>query len=94
MTPVVGTDFTPDPYRRRRRPTREVRVGDVGIGYLRRLTNLESLNLYGTRTTDRGLEHLRALKKLKDLYLTDLKLSAGAVEALKKALPGVAVAGP
>jgi hypothetical protein len=34
------------------------------------------------------------MKRLRDLYLTDLKLSPEALAALKQALPDVTVAGP
>jgi len=78
------------------------RVTGAGLEALPRGRLLE-LNLRKTRVrslrglsgfSSAGLEHLKGLKKLKDLYLTDLKISKEAVEKLKKAIPGLSVAGP
>ena len=67
---------------------------DAGLAHLAPLTRIESVNLYGTGVTDAGLKHLYGMKKMRDLYLTDLKRSESAIAALKKALPRVTVAGP
>jgi Leucine Rich repeat len=45
------------------------RVDDGGLAYLRRLYNLEHLNLSSTRVTDRGLEIVAGLRRLQWLNL-------------------------
>jgi len=52
---------------------------------------LESVNLYGTRVTDAGVEKLKSLPKLKRLYLWQTDVSEGAIGKLKEALPGLEI---
>ena len=42
---------------------------DDGLKYLRDLTRMEDLDLYGVKTTDAGVEHLRNMKGLRRLNL-------------------------
>jgi hypothetical protein len=51
-------------------------------------SSLESLNLFGTEVTDEAIQHLAALKNLKNLNLRRSKVTPAGVEALSKALPG------
>ena len=45
------------------------KVGDAGMAHLGRLTNLDILNLTGTRVSDAGLAHLAGLTNLETLCL-------------------------
>ena len=58
------------------------------------LTQLQWLNLYGTRVTDAGLQHLKGLTRLQSLDLTGSAVTAAGVRDLKKALPKVQICGP
>jgi hypothetical protein len=45
------------------------KVTDVGLEYLKGLTDLQSLDLTETQVTDAGLVHLKGLTRLQRLYL-------------------------
>ena len=49
------------------------------------------MNLYGTEITDRGLDELAGLSKLKSLYLWQTKVTEAGVSKLKKALPNLEI---
>jgi hypothetical protein len=51
------------------------------------LKPLVSLVLDGTKVTDKGLEHLKDLKRLQFLSLFDTKVTKAGVAAIQKALP-------
>jgi hypothetical protein len=64
------------------------KVDDVGLESLKGgLTNIQSLNLMTTETTDAGLKHLMGLSNLRSLDLTNTKVTDAGVEELQKALP-------
>lgn len=63
-------------------------VNDETLKSIAIFEHLEQLWLNGDITiTDAGLEHLKGLKRLRDLSLTDAPVSAGAVERLRMSLP-------
>jgi Leucine-rich repeat (LRR) protein len=69
---------------------------DAGIVDLMDLKNLEVLYLRNDWTTplkvtDAGLMHLKGLNKLKSLVLYNMRLTPGAIDELKKAIPGLEV---
>jgi hypothetical protein len=47
----------------------QVRLSDAGVAHLAPLVNLKSLDLQGHEISDAGLESLRDLKKLQQLYV-------------------------
>jgi hypothetical protein len=49
------------------------------------------LNLYHTSVSDAGLAQLQGLKKLKNVYLWQSKVTDEGAETLKKALPTLSV---
>ena len=51
------------------------------------LSQLEVLELKGTKITDTGLEHLKGLKRLQILSLFQTKVTDAGIERLQKALP-------
>jgi hypothetical protein len=51
--------------------------------------NLEYLNLYGTKVTDAGLQHLKGLAKLKKLYLWQTEVTKDGADGLIAAIPGL-----
>ncbi|MEX1096793.1 MAG: hypothetical protein WED34_12155 [Planctomycetales bacterium] len=69
----------------------KTKIGDAGLAHLKGLENLEYLNLYGTQVTDEGLKQLSGLKKLKKVYVWETQVTETGADALKKALPEVAV---
>ena len=52
-----------------------VRLHDVDLDCLDRLTQLRELGLGKTKVTDSGLRNLRNLTKLKELYLVETKIT-------------------
>jgi hypothetical protein len=58
-------------------------VTGVGLEHLRKLTNLESLSLFGTRISDSSLEHLRGPAGLKILNLRETGVSDAGLEHLR-----------
>jgi hypothetical protein len=67
-------------------------IGDAGLQHLAKLTSLKNLSLKDTRVGDAGLKHLVGLKKLTYLSLSKKGgPSEDAINALKKALPELAV---
>jgi Leucine-rich repeat (LRR) protein len=67
------------------RLTGGIQISDLGLGKLGKLKKLRSLELSGARLTP------ATLPRLKLLYLTDTKTTPAAVEAFRKAQPGVFV---
>ncbi len=55
------------------------------------MPKLRTLWLDATQLTDAGLAQLKGLSTLKNLSLTKTKVTSSGVEALRKALPQVAV---
>ena len=66
-------------------------LGDEVAPGLSRLRYLESLNLTGTRVTDKTLEVLRGLPLLKQLYLWQTAISPAAIARLQQARPQLRV---
>ena len=66
-----GTDFTTD----------------EGLSSVGKLGQLQVLGLSHTKTNDTRLKHLRGLKKLEQLELSDTSVSEAGLAALKQALP-------
>ncbi|MGH7138792.1 MAG: DUF4240 domain-containing protein [Pirellulales bacterium] len=62
-------------------------INDDGLELLRHLPALEKVFLAKSQVTDRGLRHIRGLKKLKYLDLRDTKISGEALAKLLQALP-------
>lgn len=62
---------------------RSVEIGDQVLGYLRGLTQLESINLYRTRVTDSGLSQLSGLANLEFLNLYGTAVTDAGLKALK-----------
>ena len=63
----------------------------LGCPTLKGLTNLQHLNLDGTKITDAGLPHLKGLTSLKELRLLDTGVTGTAVEELRQALPSLTI---
>ena len=64
-------------------------LGDIGLGELARLpaaNTLESLNLYATGITDRGVDSLGKFTALDRIYLWQTKLTPTGIERLHKVL--------
>jgi hypothetical protein len=72
------------------------RVTDRSLSSLRELPNLKSLTLFhenrlGSTFSDAGLQHLKALKKLKRLNVSDGWASDAAVKSLQAAMPNCTI---
>ena len=63
------------------------RVTDKGMVHLKNLTNLQRLNLNGTKITDEGLIHLKKLANLQTLFLSRTNITDAGVADLQMALP-------
>ena len=63
---------------------------DEGLKYLAPLNGLEFLFLFDTRITDAGLEQLKSLASLQDVYLPK-GISEAAMQNLQAALPNAHV---
>jgi hypothetical protein len=61
------------------------------LASLKTLPNLTYLNLYGTKVTDAGLEHLKGMKFLRNVYVWQTKVTEAGAKKLKAALPNVDV---
>jgi hypothetical protein len=55
---------------------------------LKGLAQLQSLNLFGTPITNEGLENLKGMDQLKQLYLGVTQATPDRIRELKKELPG------
>ena len=66
-------------------------VTDAGLASVKNLSQLQVLNVFGTQMTSAGWEHMSGLENLRMLYITDVKLKADVVNALKKKLPRLVV---
>jgi hypothetical protein len=65
------------------------------VGQLRELVEFHSeLKLRGTRITDSGLAHLKALTSLKGLDLRETTISEVGLDGLRQALPGLTIDEP
>jgi hypothetical protein len=51
--------------------------------------NLEGLQLADNPVTDRGLEHLRGLTKLKELYIRGTRVTDEGIKKLQAAIPSL-----
>ena len=63
----------------------------INIPFLASLSQLEYLNLYGTRITDKSLKSLSALKNLRQLFVWQTGVTTKGVEELRKSLPKLKV---
>ena len=63
--------------------------GDDGLKYVRRLRNLQILQIHGAQVTDRGLEHLRGMRSLASVQLFGTQATREGADAIAKALPNV-----
>ena len=64
------------------------KIADAGLAHLKRLTNLQNLDLMGTQITDAGLVHLKGMTNLQDLNLYGCpNITDSGVAELQKALP-------
>ena len=68
-------------------------ITDNSIGFLKRLTRLEYLDISSVKVTDSGLNQLKGLTNLQSLWLEDCKVSGKGVKKLEQALPNCAIAG-
>lgn len=62
-------------------------ITDAGLEHLRRLPQLQQLNLDGTRITDDGLVILKGLTNLRELDISDTQISDAGFAELQAALP-------
>jgi len=64
-------------------------VNDSTLETVANFDSLEQLWINGRdiSITDAGLEHIKGLKRLRDLSLADAPVTAGAVESLQRSLP-------
>ena len=69
----------------RRLDLSQLRVSDIGP--LGSLTRLVYLDLRDNSITDAGLDHLKGLTSLRDLYLDGTQVTNAGVKKLKEALP-------
>ena len=58
-------------------------LSDAALVHLKGLTNLQTLNLHGTKITDAGLVHLKGLPNLQTLYLYGTQITAAGLVHLK-----------
>jgi len=66
-------------------------VTDAGLDYLRKLPHLYVLNLSRTEVTDAGLAQLQEFPALRMVTVPRTPTSGAAIDALRRALPGIAV---
>jgi hypothetical protein len=69
----------------------DVPISDGGVRHLCRLTNLERLNLAGTRITDAGLDSLACLNKLIWLSVERTAMTTPGIGRLKTSSPGIEI---
>lgn len=62
-------------------------LSDDSFAALGKLSQLQELNLWGTKVTAAGLKHLAALTHLRKLNLTDCGVTFEDVKRLQKSLP-------
>ncbi len=63
------------------------KITDAGLVHLRRMTQLQTLDIDRSEATDEGLEHLKGLSNLQSLCLWGTKVSNKGVKGLQQALP-------
>jgi hypothetical protein len=51
------------------------------------IDHLQVKNLFDTKITDAGLEHLKGLKQLRELHLIETQVTDAGVKKLNEALP-------
>jgi hypothetical protein len=61
-------------------------ITDQGLIHLTRLTNLQTLNLAGTKVTDNSLHYLEGLP-LKELNVRGTQITSEAIARLKERIP-------
>ena len=62
-------------------------VTDAGLEHLKWLTQLQSLDLWGTKVSDAGLVRLKGLTELQWLDLWETQVTDAGVKDLQRALP-------
>lgn len=62
-------------------------ITDAGVGWLKGLKQLKTLNLSGNQITDGSLKTIQGMKTLERVNLSDTKLTAAGEAKLKEALP-------
>ncbi len=62
-------------------------ITDSGLAHLRGCDKLETLELQHSKVTVQGLEHLKALPCLKELWLTGPDISLAKGRSLLRAIP-------
>jgi hypothetical protein len=74
-----------------RKPPSRKPITDDGLVYVRKLVNLELLDLQKTQVTSRGLKNLEDLKNLKELWLSDSAVTD--TSEIQKTLPNCKITG-
>ena len=64
-------------------------IGDPTLSFLRGLTNLEVVGLFGTKVTDAGLVQLAGLPKLRRVYAAQTAVTSAGAEKFRKGRPGL-----
>ena len=67
------------------------RITDAGLAHLERFQKLEILDVQNSGVTVRGLERLKSLPNLKELWLSDQGVSEADKQALRQAMPGLKI---
>jgi hypothetical protein len=67
----------------------ETAITDEGLKYLADLTELQSLEIRGTKVTNAGLKYLRGLRKLKILHVAGTAVTLSGIEELRRSLPNM-----
>ena len=66
-------------------------VGDGGCLEIAKMKRLTKLDLRQSAVSNAGLKHLAAIKTLRKVYIYPTKVTDGAVDQLKAAVPGLVV---
>jgi Leucine-rich repeat (LRR) protein len=66
-------------------------ISDDGVKTLRGHPSLEFLSLIGNQVTDRSLEYIREIPRLRSLYVSDTRVTKAGVVAFRKARPEIRV---
>jgi hypothetical protein len=69
----------------------DFRVTDAGLAHLKEFKKLRLIDLRNSQVTARGLESLKAVPSLRELWLSGISISYSDVATLRQAMPGVKV---